>query len=91
MRIRKTDAMAAVLLVSVVAIALGNNPPVPCEADGKNYATINQNCTTDPIRSCGTAMVPNNPATCPAFVILKQYQGNFYCYSSAAIGGQTTN
>ena len=90
---RKTDLLAAVLFVTVAAIAIAADPPAPCTNDGKNWATVTENCTGDPIRTCAAAMGKNNyAAACPSFVVEKQYSNNFYCYSSTPIGGpQSTN
>ena len=98
MSIRKTDLMAATLFVAMVTITLQAADPVSCEPDGKNWATVSEGCApNDAIRTCNDAVpeyegIFSDPEYCDLpTVFIKRQNGNFTCYSSEAISGQTTN
>lgn len=100
MLLKKSDLIIATgFVATVVAYSLHAAPvPItPCEADGKNWATIQEGCfPNEELKTCANAVPTRtglfgDPTFCnPPAVYTKRYNGNFHCYSSEAVGGQTT-
>lgn len=90
MRIPLTNVLAGSLFVAIVAVTVHAGDPVPCATDGWNWATINEACSpNEQLRTCAQLTPSGDPLSC-GFVFTKRYNGNYVCYASEAIGGQTT-